>query len=71
VRTDHVLTFQLQQPQSRFQNSAEINLYNQRILSAVRSVSEVSNAAAMEDSDDLPLNSRAVWLPRKSLPEER
>ncbi len=45
VRTDHVLTFGLRQPQGRFENPEQMNSYNQQMLSAVRSVAGVSDAA--------------------------
>jgi len=47
VRTDHVLTFRLEQPQGRFRNPQEMFAYNQQILSAIRSVSGVSTAATV------------------------
>jgi len=47
VQTDHVLTFRLVQPQGRFRNAGEMFIYNQRILSAIRSVSGVSAVASV------------------------
>jgi putative ABC transport system permease protein len=47
VRTDHVLTFRLVQPEGRFQNAGEMFVYNQRILSTIRSVSGVSADATV------------------------
>jgi putative ABC transport system permease protein len=47
VRTDHVLTFRLQQPPTRFATADGINTYYQQMLSAVRSVSGVSSATAV------------------------
>ena len=47
VRTDHVLTFELRQPQGRFANSAQINTYSEQMLSAVRAVAGVSEAAVV------------------------
>jgi predicted permease len=46
VRTDHVLTFRLVQPEGRFQNPEQMYSYNQEMLSALRSVSGVSSAAS-------------------------
>lgn len=45
VRTDHVLTFRLVQPEGRFQNPEQMFAYNQRILDAIRSQPGVSSAA--------------------------
>jgi putative ABC transport system permease protein len=47
VRTDHVLTFRLVQPQGRFQNPEQMFIYNQRILDAIRSVSGVTASATV------------------------
>lgn len=47
VRTDHVLTFGLDQPQGRFKSPAEMSAYNQQMLSAVHSVPGVSSAATV------------------------
>jgi putative ABC transport system permease protein len=47
VRTDHILTFRLEQPRGRFENPAQMNIYNQRILSVLRSVSGVSDVATL------------------------
>jgi putative ABC transport system permease protein len=47
VRTDHVLTFRLVQPEGRFQSQAEMLVYNQRILGAIRSEAGVSSAATV------------------------
>jgi len=47
VRTDHVLTFRLVQPQGRFQTPEEMNVYNQRMISTLGSVAGVSHAAAV------------------------
>jgi putative ABC transport system permease protein len=47
VRTDHVLTFRLVQPEGRFQSPGEMYSYNQQMLSALRSVSGVSVAATV------------------------
>ena len=47
VRTDHVLTFRLVQPEGRLQSPGEMYSYNQQMLSALRSVSGVSVAATV------------------------
>lgn len=47
VRTDHVLTFRLEQPQGRFESPALMNGYNQQMLSVLRSVPGVSDAATV------------------------
>jgi putative ABC transport system permease protein len=47
VRTDHVLTFRLVQPEGRFQSLEQMYSYNQQMLSALRSVSGVSAAATV------------------------
>jgi predicted permease len=47
VQTDHVLTFQLNQPQRRFASPAEMNSYNNQILAAVRGVPGVSSVATV------------------------
>lgn len=47
VRTDHVLTFRLTQPQGRFQNPQEMFVYNQQILGAIGSVRGVSADATV------------------------
>jgi putative ABC transport system permease protein len=47
VRTDHVLTFRLEQPEGRFKTPEEMNVYSQRMLSALGSVGGVSHAAAV------------------------
>ena len=38
LRTDHVLTFALDQPQGRFKTPEEMRAYNQQVLGALRSV---------------------------------
>ena len=50
VRTDHVLTFSLEQPQGRFENRDQMNEYNQQIL---RAVSAVPGRIACSDGDRL------------------
>jgi putative ABC transport system permease protein len=47
VRTDHVLTFRLVQPEGRFRSLEQMYSYNQQVLSALRSVSGVSAAATV------------------------
>src|SRR5580700_7466525 len=47
VLTDHVLTFRLDQRHGRFQNPEQMYSYNQRMLSALRSVAGVSSAATV------------------------
>jgi len=47
VRTDHVLTFRLEQPQDRFRSSDDMNAYQQRMVSALQSVTGVTHAAAV------------------------
>jgi putative ABC transport system permease protein len=47
VQTDHVLTFQLNQPQRRFASPSEMNTYNDQVLAAVRAVPGVSSAATV------------------------
>jgi putative ABC transport system permease protein len=47
VRTDHVLTFRLQQPPARFESPAQMDAYYQQMLSAVHSVSGVSSATVV------------------------
>ena len=47
VQTDHVLTFQLNQPQTRFASPAEMNTYNDQVMAAVRAVPGVSSAATV------------------------
>ena len=47
IETDHVLTFQLNQPQERFSSPAEMNTYNDQVLAAVRAVPGVSSVATV------------------------
>jgi putative ABC transport system permease protein len=47
VRTDHVLTFGLVQPEGRFRNPEEMLIYNQQILGAIGAVSGVSADATV------------------------
>ncbi len=60
VRTDHVLTFSLEQPQGRFENRDQMNEYNQQILRAVSAVPGVSNAATVTG---LPLRGTSDGMP--------
>ena len=60
VRTDHVLTFRLSQPNGRFHSSAEIDSYYRRILDAVRSVTGVSRAATVTG---MPLRGTSDGMP--------
>jgi putative ABC transport system permease protein len=47
VRTDHVLTFSLNQPEKRFQKPEEIDAYYRQMLDRLRGVAGVSHAAAV------------------------
>lgn len=47
LRTDHVLTFRLEQPQGRFSSPDQMNSYNQLMLNAIRSAPGVSSVAAV------------------------
>jgi putative ABC transport system permease protein len=60
VRTDHVLTFGLSQPHGRFENTAQMNAYNQQMLSALRSVPGVSAAATVTG---MPLRGTSDGMP--------
>ncbi len=60
VQTDHVLTFRLVQPQGRFQSPEEMNVYNQRMLSALQSVPGVSHAASLTG---VPLHGPSDGMP--------
>jgi len=60
VRTDHVLTFRLNQPQGRFQTPEEMNVYHQRMIGALRSVAGVSSAAAVTG---MPLRGPSDGMP--------
>ncbi len=46
VRTERVLTFQLNQPKQRFANATQMTLYVQRVLQAIRSIPGVLSAAS-------------------------
>lgn len=60
LRTDHVLTFALDQPQERFENPEQMNVYNQQMLTALRSVPGVSSAATVTG---LPLRFHSNGMP--------
>jgi putative ABC transport system permease protein len=60
VRTDHVLTFGLTQAQGRFNGPEEMSVYNQQMLSALRSVAGVSSAAIVTG---LPLRGTSDGMP--------
>jgi predicted permease len=45
IRSDHALTFRLEQPKNRFASADEINSYHQTMISAIRSVPGVSAVA--------------------------
>ena len=60
VRTDHVLTFRLVQPQGRFRTPEEMNVYNQRMLSVLQSVSGVTHAATVTG---MPLRGPSDGMP--------
>lgn len=60
VRADHVLTFRLVQPHGRFRTPQEMNVYNQRMLSALQSVSGVSHAASVTG---MPLRGTSDGMP--------
>jgi predicted permease len=47
VQLDHVLTFELSQPQGRFNSPAEMNTYNDQILAVVRAIPGVDSAATV------------------------
>src|ERR1700723_3878814 len=60
LRTDHVLTFRLQQRAGRFENPEQMNVYNQQMLSALRSVPGVSDVASVTG---MPLRSFSDGMP--------
>src|SRR6202007_878706 len=47
VRTDHVLIFGLNQPDKKFQSPEQMNAYNQKMRSVVRSVPGVLSVATV------------------------
>jgi len=75
VRTDHVLTFRLQQPPARFQSPAQMDTYYQQMLSTLHSVSGVSSATVVTGmpllfhSDGMPFT--LVGGPRYTDPSQR
>ena len=60
LRTDHVLTFQLQQRAGRFENPEQMNVYNQQMLSVLRSVPGVSDVASVTG---MPLRFHSDGMP--------
>jgi putative ABC transport system permease protein len=60
VRTDHVLTFRLEQPPARFATPVQIDAYYQQMLSAVHSVSGVSSATVVTG---MPLRFHSDGMP--------
>jgi putative ABC transport system permease protein len=60
VRTDHILVFGLAQPQGRFKTSEEMNAYNRQMLSVLRSVPGVSDAATVTG---MPLRGPSDGMP--------
>ncbi len=60
LRTDHVLTFRLQQRAERFENPEQMNVYNQQMLSVLRSVPGVSDVASVTG---MPLQFHSDGMP--------
>ncbi len=60
VRTDHVLTFALIQPQGHFQTPEEMNVYNQQILGAIQSVPGATHVATVTG---MPLRGASDGMP--------
>jgi putative ABC transport system permease protein len=60
LRTDHVLTFRLQQRAERFENPEQMNVYNQQMLSVLRSVPGVSDVATVTG---MPLQYHSDGMP--------
>jgi putative ABC transport system permease protein len=60
VRTDHVLIFGLAQPQGRFASPEQMNTYHEQMLSTLRSVAGVSDAAAVTG---MPLRGPSDGMP--------
>jgi len=60
LRTDHVLTFRLQQRAQRFENPEQMNVYNQQMLSVLRSVPGVSDVASVTG---MPLQYHSDGMP--------
>ena len=60
VRTDHVLTFSLAQPDNRFQTPDEIDMYYRQMVASLRGAAGVSHAAAVTG---LPLRGTNNGMP--------
>jgi putative ABC transport system permease protein len=60
LRTDHLLTFRLQQRAERFENPEQMNVYNQQMLSVLRSVPGVSDVASVTG---MPLRYHSDGMP--------
>jgi putative ABC transport system permease protein len=60
VQTDHVLTFRLEQPLARFTDPEQMNVYNQQMLSVLRSVPGVSAVATVTG---MPLRFHSDGMP--------
>jgi putative ABC transport system permease protein len=60
VRTDHVLTFRLEQPHGRLENPEQMNTYNQQMLRVLRSAPGVSAAATVTGT---PLRGTSDGMP--------
>jgi putative ABC transport system permease protein len=60
VRTDHILVFALNQPESRFQTAEQMNAYYQQMMSVLRSVPGVSSVATVTG---LPLRGPSDGMP--------
>ena len=60
LRTDHVLTFRLQQRAQRFENPEQMNVYDQQMLSVLRSVPGVSDVASVTG---MPLRFHSDGMP--------
>jgi putative ABC transport system permease protein len=60
IRTDHVLTFGLTQPHGRFSSPEQMNVDNQQMLNALRSVPGVSSVATVTG---MPLRGTSDGMP--------
>ena len=60
VRTDHVLTFSLTQPDGRFGSPQEMESYSRQILASIRSVAGVAHASIVTG---LPLRGTSDGMP--------
>jgi len=75
VRTDHVLVFGLDQPDKRFQTPEQMNIYNQQMLNALRSVPGILSVATVTGrplrnvSDGMPFS--VVGGPSYADPSQR